>query len=257
MAIDRELWEMTINGIWVPQWPCPECGATSLSVVKDSLRTSVDATTARHEKDRDFEEEYETGRFVCLLQCSRCKESCSVSGDYDMGIADTDEGNYTYSRGSPKSVTPALPVIRIPARCPQPIKEEVIAAFKLQWDDYASCLNRIRNALELILNDLGIPRAKVNKKKKRIRLPLHSRIKQLEESRPKLKNICDRMMAVKHLGNAGSHAGVKVNRNDVFDGFDILERVLDDMYTNSQGEMAKMVSEINKRGGPRKGRTRQ
>ena len=33
-------------------------------------------------------------------------------------------------------------------------------------------------------------------------------------------------MAVKHLGNAGSHPGLKVEARDVFDGFDILEKIL-------------------------------
>lgn len=60
------------------------------------------------------------------------------------------------------------------------------------------------------------------------------------------------MVAVKHLGNAGSHAGEKVARKDVFDGFDILERVLNDMYTDHETELAKMVAQINKRKGPRK-----
>ncbi|QEH36352.1 hypothetical protein OJF2_49130 [Aquisphaera giovannonii] len=59
-------------------------------------------------------------------------------------------------------------------------------------------------------------------------------------------------MAVKNLGNAGSHPGDKVTHDDVFDGFDILERVLEDMYSEHPGELAKAVKEINRRKGPRK-----
>jgi Domain of unknown function (DUF4145) len=81
---------------------------------------------------------------------------------------------------------------------------------------------------------------------------LHERIEKLEQDKPKLKQICHRMMAVKHLGNAGSHPGVEVDAKDVFDGFDILERVLFDMYSGNESELAKTVAQINKRKGPRK-----
>jgi hypothetical protein len=143
-------------------------------------------------------------------------------------------------------------MIVIPNDCPKEIKQEVTAAFALFWNDNSACLNRIRNALELILTDLKVPRTKITSKNKRVRYSLHERIEILEGKKPKLKDICDRMMAVKHLGNAGSHPGDKVERKDVFDGFDILERVLRDMYSTTEGALTKMVRQINKRRGPRK-----
>jgi hypothetical protein len=59
-------------------------------------------------------------------------------------------------------------------------------------------------------------------------------------------------MAVKHLGNAGSHPSVEIDDQDVFDGFDILEHVLIQLYERTDSDLAKMVKEINKRKGPRK-----
>lgn len=214
VAIDRRLWEETINDGYVPPWPCPGCGAAALSVVKDSLKTVHDAATADNVRDRDFPSEEETGRFVCLLQCSRvgCGETCAVSGNYTTGVADTDRGYFEYAACQPLSITPPPPVIRVPRECPAPVKQEVGAACMLHWSDPASCLNRIRNALELLLTDLKIPRGTVNKKEKRVRHSLHARIQILLTKKPKLKDICDRMMAVKHLGNAGSHSGVMVER---------------------------------------------
>lgn len=85
-------------------------------------------------------------------------------------------------------------------------------------------------------------------------MSLHARIEKLEKKRPKLKDICNRMLAVKHLGNAGSHPGDVVEVEDVFDGFDILERVLHDTYSDHESALAKMVNQINRRKGPRKGR---
>jgi hypothetical protein len=74
----------------------------------------------------------------------------------------------------------------------------------------------------------------------------------LEQKRPKLKDLCERMMAVKYLGNAGSHPDMKVEADDVFDGFDILERVLHDMYSAHPGLLARVVKQINRKKGLRK-----
>jgi hypothetical protein len=144
-------------------------------------------------------------------------------------------------------------MIPIPKACPEPIRQEVTAAFTLYWCDYAACLNRIRNSLELLLTDLKVPRTEL-KGSRKMRLSLHARIERLETRKPKLKDICKRMMAVKHLGNAGSHPGDIVKVEDVYDGFDILERVLHDTYSDHESVLAKMVAQINKRKGPRKGR---
>lgn len=270
MPIDRKLWQAEISADHVPNWPCPGCGAASLTMVKDSFHTIIDGNTSRHRDDPDFEHEFTTGRFVCLLECSkpRCQESCAVSGNHDI-TQGGEYGEHLYATGRPKSINPPPPLIQIPRACPEAIRAEVVAAFSLFWSDYASCLNRIRNALELVLTDLGVSRgimaAKKPKpgspppapgapppKKKLTRLSLHQRIERLAKDKPRLKDICERMMAVKHLGNAGSHPGVNVEADDVFDGFNILERVLQDMYSEHPGELARVVKQINQRKGPRK-----
>jgi len=148
----------------------------------------------------------------------------------------------------------ALGVLRTgaPEKCPDPVRAEVVAALSLFRIDLAARLNRIRNALELVLNDLRVPNSMMSNKNKKVRLSLHQRIERLKAKRPKLPDICERMMAVKHLVNAGSHPGVKVKQDDVFDCFDILERVLQHMYSDHSGELARAVRQINKRKGPRK-----
>ena len=255
MPINRTLWQSTLNSGWVPAWPCPRCGSAALEMEKDSLRTAADATSAQNRNERDYDDMQETGRFVCLLRCMRtyCKEVCAVSGNYQEAEGETDHGSVTYDACRPTSITPPPPMIQIPRACPPGVTAEATAAFSLFWSDYAACLNRIRNALELILDDLKVPRTVTDKvKKKKHRLSLHNRIEKLKKKRPKLTDICNRMMAVKHLGNAGSHPGVAVTDADVFDGFNILEWVLQDMYSEHSGELARAVKEINKREGPRK-----
>jgi hypothetical protein len=222
-------------------------------MVKGSFHTARDATTIRNWDDPDFSFEFATGCFVCLLTCGKtgCGESCAVSGSYVTTEGSDERGFGMYATGCPTSITPPPPMILIPRACPESVRSEIVAAFSLYWNDLAASLNRIRNALELVLSDLGVPGSTLSKNK-RVRLPLHQRIEGLAAKRPRLKDICERMMAVKHLGNAGSHPGIKVMADDVFDGFDILERVLQDMYSEHPRELTRTVRQINKRKGPRK-----
>jgi len=126
-----------------------------------------------------------------------------------------------------------------------------LAAFGLYWQDHAAALNRIRNAIESLLTEMGIKRHGKKTGGGRTKLTLDSRIQVLRAKKPSLSGLCDRLLAVKHLGNAGSHPG-DVHIDDVFDGFDILEQVLHDIYSDDASVLAKMVKQINQRKGPRK-----
>ncbi|MFO0849924.1 MAG: DUF4145 domain-containing protein [Gemmataceae bacterium] len=252
MPIDRKLWMREIHEGYVPNWTCPRCGAASLNMVKDSFRTVFDSSTSRYWNEPDFDSDSATGRFVCLLECSKpaCRESCAVSGNHDM-TRGGEYGDELYATGRPTSISPPPPMIRVPDECPKPIANEVRAAFGLFWMDHSSALNRIRNAIELLLTEMGVKRHGQKAGGGRTRLSLDSRIALLRSKKPKLSGLCDQLLAVKHLGNAGSHPG-DVQVKDVFDGFDILEQILNDTYANHASVLAKMVKQINQRKGPRK-----
>jgi hypothetical protein len=252
VSTDRDLWRRDIRADDVPAWPCPGCGFATLVMVKDSFLTVDDGSTSRDSGCPDFLPEFVTGRFVCLLKCTKvgCWESCSVSGNFTTGEAYDDQESWNYSSGRPISITPPPRMIQIPRACPEKIREQVVAAFALFWMDYAASLNRIRNAIELLLTEMGVKRHARNKKGGLSRLSLDSRIALLRAKKTIFSDLCDRLLAVKYLGNAGSHPG-DVKMDDVFDGFDILERVLRDIYSRSDTLLSRMVRQINRRKGPR------
>jgi hypothetical protein len=222
-------------------------------MVKDSFRTVSDGESQRECEAANWPWEFDTGRFVCLLQCTKpgCLESCAVSGNYRVDEEYIADGRRLYASGRPTSITPPPPMIYIPKGCPKPIRQEVLAAFALFWLDHSSSLNRIRNAIELLLTEMRVKRHGKKEGGGWTRLALDSRIQVLRSKKPALSGLCDRLLAVKHLGNAGSHPGA-VHIDDVFDGLDILEQVLNDLYTNHASALAKMVKQINQRKGPRK-----
>jgi hypothetical protein len=170
-----------------------------------------------------------------------------------MTIGHGDHGEeWTYATGTAKSITPPPSMIAVPLGCDNRIREELIAAFGLFWQDYASALNRIRNAIELLLTEMGVKRFGKNKTTgKRTIITLDSRIQILRNKKASLDELCNRLLAIKHLGNAGSHPG-EVTESDVFDGLDIVEHVLNEIYEKHASVLAKMVKQINAQKGPRK-----
>lgn len=153
-------------------------------------------------------------------------------------------------------ITPALPMIHVPAQCPDDVRNEINAAFRVFWCDKAASLNHVRHAIELLLTSMEVPRSRAVVRgtgaKRFDSRTLHDRIGWLRAKGPKMEEMCDQLLAVKHLGNAGSHPGVNVEDIDVFDGLDIVERILIEQFEHADSELAKIVKEINKQRGPRK-----
>lgn len=254
MPINRMIWKSRMSTESVPSWPCPQCGSTALEILEGSYNSVVDPDTIKAKRYPNFDYMDTTGVFACILKCRRanCHGVCSVSGTFYTAEVDTGQECYPYESCRPNSILPPPPIIAVPRKCPPEVEKETKIAFALFWSDYSACLNRIRTALELLLDKLNVPRTTINKNRERVRLSLHSRIDKLKAKRPSLADVCEKMVAVKHLGNAGSHPGDDVAVDDVLDGFGILEYVLADMFSEHAGELARIVREINDRKGPRR-----
>lgn len=88
-----------------------------------------------------------------------------------------------------------------------------------------------------------------NKKNgKLIFLNLHSRINLLPEKYGELKEL---LLAIKWLGNAGSHADSPISIDDVMDAYQLIDHVLQELYVQ-KGKKAKALAKlINKKKGPK------
>jgi hypothetical protein len=101
-------------------------------MMKDSFREIEDAKTRQNMGDPDWEHDWATGRFTCLLKCTKqgCAETCAVAGNYDTWLSHEQFGDWMYASGRPASITPPPPMITVPEGCPQAIREEVVAALR-------------------------------------------------------------------------------------------------------------------------------
>ena len=251
MPVDRKFWgSMFFDEKGAPPWPCPNCSRGHLQLEKKSLHSGPDEKTSKNIGHQDFEPIFWTGRFSCYFTCSskQCKETIAALGIESMG-----EG----SHGQPESVYepliffPPLHLFRIPDQTPQPIVNETVSAFALTWIDASGAMNHVRNAIELVMDHLKVPKSQMVTKsgmKRRVRRSLHNRIEWYTHADRVLR---DRLLAIKWLGNEGSHAGV-LTLIDTFDCHDLLESVLVHIFADHQRRLDILAKVINKARGPRK-----
>jgi hypothetical protein len=199
-------------------------------------------------QSEDWEPEWEEERFAGLLVCNRdeCAEPVSVCGRTFNEPSD-EEPNQWDRVYAPKFFLPAPPIFRIPFGTIDLIRNELERAWSLYWSDTASCANRIRTTVELLLTHLDIPKFT----RTRARLSLHARIDRFKKREPKLAELADSLMAVKWLGNAGSHVG-ELNKDDVLDGFELIEVVLVEVFEQRSKRLKRLRTDIIKRKGPRR-----
>ncbi|MBY4733692.1 DUF4145 domain-containing protein [Cupriavidus pauculus] len=161
--------------------------------------------------------------------------------DEEFGWAQSVEELFT-----PHYFHPSLVLIDIPEKCPEKVGDHLRESFALFFSDAGAALNCARTAVEALLTALGIKRITVVKGKQRP-INLHQRIQLLP---PKYQEQMDLLLAVKWLGNAGSHGGDKATTADVRVAYDLLEHVLSEIY-EGKGKMLKaMAKKVNKKKGP-------
>lgn len=246
MPVNRKLFTQAFTRTRVPNWRCPRCDGGHLRLVPATLHAEDTGDTTANKDEEWFDWDMQELRFVALLRCDNdeCLETSSLAGtgrvvedpDYEehrMEYAERFEA--TYLRPSPR-------LIHIPERCPEPVVAELDRASVGQWDDPDAAATHVRGAVERVLDDLKVP---AQPKGKRKRLTLHERIELLRPHRPQQ---AEPLLATKWIGNAGAH-GEEVTREDVFDMFDILEVVLDQLYGQGD-ELDAMIKTVNTRKGP-------
>lgn len=256
MAFDRNIWNQNIkpnDPINPVPWPCPFCNHHSLSVMNGGLYESESLESKMDRDSPAWDIEWVHGCFAGLLICSWCSESLTICGRYrvnDCSYIDDKSGIYaeSYSKSyETLYIFPSPRIIDIPAKIPEEIRNELAKSFQLFWADIESCANRIRSCLEKLLDAQKVKKTAKSKSGKRVRVNLHGRVEAYEKTSPKLASI---MMAVKWLGNAGSHSSA-ITREDALDGYEMLEYVISEIYTNRTDKVEKLARQINKHRRPR------
>jgi hypothetical protein len=105
--------------------------------------------------------------------------------------------------------------------------------------------------VELILDKFKIKKTTNNSDGKRKKVALHHRI---EQFKVKYSSAAELLMAIKWIGNVGSHSSEALTRDDILDGMEMLEHVVNMLFESESKRIKTLVKTINKRKGPIKNR---
>lgn len=238
----------------VPSWPCPACGKGILQLKKESFLHGERVHTRDHSHEF-FEPEWIEYVYACLFECSNnhCKEVVSSTGtgkvDWEVSYDENGEPEQTYKDYfRPKYFDPPLRIIDMPASCPQSVADPITESFRLLFASPSAAANNIRIAIENLLTELKIKRFNLVKGKRQF-VPLHFRIALIPEKYTDLK---DMLLAIKWLGNSGSHDHDAMTMDDVFDAYELTEHVLKEIFEPKAQKLNALAKKVNKKKGPAK-----
>jgi hypothetical protein len=246
MAFDRKDWSLTFDENDSPLWPCPHCKRQSLKMNPDSVRI-VETTESRSSHNHPaWEVEWIAERFTSILECASCHEPVSLTG-YATTHELLPDGSAYSKILHPLFVVPPVEFFRMPSDCPAAVQQELLMAFSVFWCSPGAGANHIRISLEYLMDHLRVRKKLKTKKGAFHRLSLHDRLELFKERDEELGSS---LLAVKWIGNTGSHKG-QLTQHDLFDAFEILDHVLDELFLRRSRQVAALTRAINKSKGPR------
>ena len=243
----------------IPKFQCPVCQNGLLISNKEKL---VEETTKKSEHCYDAigEPECYEGYFTAISRCNNpdCQEITTIVGETktvedgwnDGRDPDTyeyiDEPHPIYKTVYLVNYTnPAIRLIKFPKNTPTEIVDIVDESFKLFWVDEDSCGNKIRSGIEKLLDLQKVNKTTVNIHRKRQSLYLHQRIEKFKSKEPEIAKY---LLALKWIGNQGSHNGAyKLSRKELIDAYRILEVSLTDLYDKTRIDVNRLITKINRK----------
>lgn len=252
--IDREKYKPLISKENMHNWGCPTCDPGILEYKDENFNYEEDSDYHKYSSEPSYQVPNDINyRYTLLLRCTNpsCKESVVSVGmylteriqEYDAYEEIIDVENHWFS---PKYFHPPLHIFQIPESTPTEIKKTIIESFSLYFTNSFAATNQIRLALEILMTELGVERTYQNTKGEDKYYSLEKRIKKLDEQ---YSNIKDKCLAMKWLGNAGTHGDNNMTLDDVLDGYDLLSFVLNTLYITQSNHIDDITTRLNENKG--------
>ncbi|MCH7294065.1 DUF4145 domain-containing protein [Acinetobacter higginsii] len=143
----------------------------------------------------------------------------------------------------PEHFSPAIKFFDIPTSKKRNVESIVVKAFDLAMISPSASVNRVRTAIELLLDDHAIPRPEKGN--------LFSRIEDAAQNYPAFETLKNHLDALRFIGNAGSHEDSAITIDHVKDSFEILEKLLEQLYPPTKpNKLNEKIAAIVENKGP-------
>jgi hypothetical protein len=223
----------------IPEWPCPSCHKGTLTGTKKSFRLIQSSASKRQEIEFGNQSGYrlDYGNFAGVLRCSRdsCQEPVFLVGAYQVeddfiGYDEYDHPDVRITEFlTPTIFQPTVPLFRLHHEVPALIRDAFDKSFEQFWLDNDACGNKLRSVVELLMTDQGM---KSNR-------PLARRIEEFQTTKSNV--LGDMLMAVKWIGNSGSHHGDSLSRPAIVDAMEMLDHVTFKLYDTESDKKEQRI----------------
>jgi hypothetical protein len=248
--MNRTVWTESITDHKCPAWSCTICNKGILELISKTL---VSVETVESKKAHAYDEwdpDWVKNIFTVWAKCgnANCGQQYAISGIGGIEFTYTSEGETDFSSYYfPKLCIPMPDIANLPTTCPPEVKKELRASFELFWSNQDACASRIRVALERLMDHLVIPKKRKDAKGKFHDLSLHNRIELFTSEE---KTIGEQLMAIKWLGNKGSHFSL-ITKDDLLDGYEIIEHALAEIIEGRSARVAQLAKRLLKKHSPK------
>ena len=168
-------------------------------------------------------------RSPCVGKYS-CSLGCDPSGQ-----------SKTETALDPRFFYPAVPIFPLPANVPARIAEPLRQSFALFWSNPNAAANSLRVAVEAIMDFRGVRKTAVNSKGKRVALMLHGRIEEFKKAN---SDLGEKLMAIKWLGNSGSHL-TGISKKNLYAGYSLVDYVMEEMFEARKKQLDYLANRAN------------
>ena len=254
-TIDRNKFKSPFRENGLTDWNCPSCGKGFLKIRKGTFHREETSDSKSVHSNLAWEPHWIEYLYSCLLECddTACKDIVASSGTGSVKpyMDFNNEGSSFWNDVDwffPKYFYPNLKLFNYPKNIPDKVRFELENSFSLFFCDPPASANHVRMALENLLTHMRINKTLTRNGKRRY-LSLHQRIQRLPKTYQDIQEI---FLAVKWLGNAGSHSGTTVSSDDVLDAYELMEKLLVEVFDDDSNRIKALAKKINRNKGPAK-----
>lgn len=235
-----------------PPFPCPDCGC--VLVKNEKSRKSGEFGESQVLWDAGaINPEDRRGMFSIFLNCSSgsCLTQVILIGEDSIKCVEAYDGSPDYETYyDPRFFLPTIPLFPVSKELPDTVKSQLMQSFSHFWNDPSAAGNSLRRAIEALMDHFKIRRKRLTPKKKMHKLVLHDRISEWGKSKPEYQDLSELLLAVKWIGNVGSHRA-DLTKRDLVQGFKLTEYVFSEVFDARTKTLKKMAKRVIKKKGPK------
>ena len=236
--LDRELSKGYFHREDIPTLWCPKCWNGHISLKQNSIKEFEPNYSKIGRENENWEPEQTTNRFSAILCCNKngCGEVVVASGNICYVEVENESRWGNIELLEPKVIVPTPHFFQIPSSTPLAVIDLLEASFSVFWLDKNASMNKVRIAVEQILDSQEIQRTSIDKNGKESRVGLHHRISKFKNINPEA---AESLMAVKEVGNLGSHEYREISTEIAIVVYDLIYFSLIQMYGGVNEELKK------------------